>query len=273
MTAPKRDWLTAAGLTIVGTSTVVASFSALAGLAVSAGWNPWMSILLPATVDVYGVTATRIWLSADSSSEVRSHARTHALAALVVSMGGNAVNHAIEAHAFVLGHRLWLLVVAVSLVPPAALGALMHLVAIRAKRKPDAVQAETQVTGSAVTYASDLSAAALLPQGSSRVPSGSVTQASPARVAQGIERPVASAASQVTQKPAAKSPTAKINKSRRSDEELITDLNKIVADHYREHPGEEIKVLPVAKQLGIGRDRARALLDHMNVRPIRKATG
>lgn len=140
MTTNDRDWLTTAGLWVVGASTVIASFSALAGLAVAAGWDWRMSILLPATVDVYGVTSTRIWLSPASSSEVRSHARFHALAALVLSMGGNAVNHAIEAHALVLGRHLWLLVVAVSLVPPAALGSLMHLIAVRSRHRNSIVE-------------------------------------------------------------------------------------------------------------------------------------
>lgn len=58
-----------------------------------------------------------------------------------------------------------------------------------------------------------------------------------------------------------------IRPPRRTDADLIAAIKALVA----EHPGEEIKVQPLAKELGIGRDRARMLLDHMNVRPIRKA--
>jgi hypothetical protein len=129
----KRDWVTIGSLTIVGVAAAVTSFSAQADLATVAGWPDWMSWLLPATDDVYGVAATRMWLAADSSDELRRHARAHAAGALILSMAGNAMDHALNKGAIHLGSHLWLLVVAVSLVPPIALGALMHLVTLRGR--------------------------------------------------------------------------------------------------------------------------------------------
>lgn len=79
------------------------------------------------------------------------------------------------------------------------------------------------------------------------------------------------AASQVTSTPPAKPRSRSGPKARRTDEELKADLQVIVAEHYRNNPGVEIKVQPVAAQLSIGRDRARRLLDEMSVRPMRKA--
>lgn len=140
----KRDWTTIISLTIVGASAAVTSFSAQADLAGKAGWPDWMSWLLPATDDVYGVAATRIWLSSNSSDEVRKHARAHAAGALLLSMAGNAMDHALSKGALRLGSSLWLLVVAVSLVPPIALGALMHLVTLRGRDQvsPNPVRSE-----------------------------------------------------------------------------------------------------------------------------------
>lgn len=57
---------------------------------------------------------------------------------------------------------------------------------------------------------------------------------------------------------------------RQSDAELIAELEQIVAERYPEG-GEDIRIKPLANELGIGRDRLRRLLDEMNVRPIRKA--
>jgi hypothetical protein len=129
----KRDWVTIGSLAIVGASAAITSFSAQADLASQAGWPGWMPWLLPATDDVYGVAATRIWLSEESSPEVKKHARAHAFAALLLSMAGNAMDHALKSGALKMGPYLWLLVVAVSLVPPIALGALMHLVTLRGR--------------------------------------------------------------------------------------------------------------------------------------------
>jgi hypothetical protein len=139
----KRDWITIGSLAIVGASAAITSFSAQADLAAQAGWPGLMSWLLPATDDVYGIAATRIWLSASSGPELKKHARAHAFAALLLSMAGNAMDHALKSGALKMGPYLWLLVVAVSLVPPIALGALMHLVTLRGRT--EAVPADVTV--------------------------------------------------------------------------------------------------------------------------------
>lgn len=132
-TTSERDWVTTSGLVIVGIAAAVTSFTELIGLADHAGWKNHLSLLLPANVDVYGFTATRIWLSPSSGEEVKRHARIHAFAALMLSMTGNAINHALDAGALKLGSNLWILVVAVSLIPPSTLGALMHLITLRGR--------------------------------------------------------------------------------------------------------------------------------------------
>lgn len=147
-------------------------------------------------------------------------------------------------------------------------------------------ESPSQVTSGAMTQASDPATAQVTPepvtqgtfQVTGEVTPGSVTQATDQvttePLAQGTDQATPEVTPQVTsevtpratRKPRSKAP----NKSRRTDAELIAELNGIVADHYREHPGQEINVKPVAAQLGIGRDRCRRLLDQMSVRPIRK---
>ncbi|MBB6351856.1 hypothetical protein FHU36_008439 [Nonomuraea muscovyensis] len=139
----KRDWVLIVSVVLVAASTVIASFTAQAGLGLLAGWKTSvdafgvelrLSWLLPLTVDAYGIGATRIATNKRAySAEVRRHAFGHALAAVAVSVVANAVFHLIEAGVIVLGSSAWLLVVAVSIVPPVALGGLAHLLSIAAR--------------------------------------------------------------------------------------------------------------------------------------------
>ncbi|MFD8564825.1 hypothetical protein ACFV1N_46810 [Streptosporangium canum] len=148
MTA-RRDWTVIGCVLLVALATVTASFTAQSGLGELAGWTTVfhvfgvevaMSWLLPITVDAYGIAATRIATDkARYSAEVRGHAFGHALAAVVVSVLGNAMFHLIEAEVIVLGGAAWVLVVAVSVVPPIALGGLAHLLGVAARDEVEAV--------------------------------------------------------------------------------------------------------------------------------------
>lgn len=126
-----RDWLTDAGLLVAALAAITSSGAALAGLARLAGWPSWLALMLPATIDLYAITATRIWLSRRTTSErAMRYARANALTGIAASVAGNAVYHAIEAGAVQIPR--WVLVVAVSMVPPTVIGALAHLIALRA---------------------------------------------------------------------------------------------------------------------------------------------
>ncbi|MFC4529143.1 hypothetical protein [Sphaerisporangium dianthi] len=126
----RRDWIADAGIAVVAVAALISSASALTGLAKLAAWGDELSLLLPLMVDAYGITSTRIWLSkATRSPRVRRHAAGNAVAAIVMSVVGNVVYHAIQAKALVVPS--WVLVVAVSVVPPVTIGLLSHLVALR----------------------------------------------------------------------------------------------------------------------------------------------
>lgn len=133
---------------------------------------------------------------------------------------------------------------------------------------PDGVtQGTAQVTDPVATQVTP----EVTPQGMAQA----TPQVTPESVTQDMTQGATQVTEEVTQQGTRKSPrgrsTKSRDKSRRTDAELIAELDGIVAEHYRDHPGEEINVKPVATRLGIGRDRARRLLDQMNVRPIRKA--
>lgn len=62
------------------------------------------------------------------------------------------------------------------------------------------------------------------------------------------------------------------SKTRRTRDQLREEVEQAVADHYA-NGGGEIQVKPLAEALHANRKTVRVLLDEMNVRPIRKASG
>jgi hypothetical protein len=234
------------------------------------------AITLPIGVEAYAAYALGVWLSRKPlSAETRRFARRSAIGALILGCLGQVAYHLLAAagapHA-----PIWVTTI-VACFPVAVLGlgtTLAHLVhrdsrghteteevAQGSDPEPGQVTPKpvTQATPEGVTQGPGQVTAEATPQVTPQVTQDDVTQATP--------RPPR----QVTRRSTARAPQKSPAKSRRTDAELIAELAGIVADHYREHPGEEINVKPVAAQLGIGRDRARRLLDQMNVRPIRKA--
>ena len=119
---PKRDFWTWLGLAVVGGAAAALSFSALDDLARMCGIG--LHYLLPATVDVFAATATRIWLKRSVHPDAVRFARAAAWFAIVVTISGNAVHGWLtETHEA----PPWWLVVVVAALPAVALGALVHL--------------------------------------------------------------------------------------------------------------------------------------------------
>jgi hypothetical protein len=141
--AVERDRGTYAGMLAVAVAAAVLSFSALAGLAELAGVTAALPLpaggrfrlawLLPIAVDAYAVTATRVWLRTAGTARTRRYARLNAIGAIGLSVAGNAAYHALAAAGVAsLGtvRAGWLVVVAVSAVPPVMLGLVGHLHAL-----------------------------------------------------------------------------------------------------------------------------------------------
>lgn len=115
------------GLTVVTVAAVVASFSALAGLAAFTGWGERSSWLLPASLDALGMTACLAWLDGAASAKSRRYACWLTWTAAALSILGNGAGHLAST-----GHlsQGLLLVVLVGAVPPAALATTVHLIVL-----------------------------------------------------------------------------------------------------------------------------------------------
>lgn len=125
----RRDWLLYAGMGAVGAAAAASSYAALQDLAVRTGWWIQLSWLLPLTIDAYAMTAVRVWLGKSTRNDhARAWAKANAIGAIVLSVAGNAVDHAIAARVIPAG---WPLIVAVSAVPPIVLGLLVHMAHLR----------------------------------------------------------------------------------------------------------------------------------------------
>ena len=186
-----RDWLTEAGLLVAALAAVISSGAALAGLARLAGWPAWLAVMLPATVDLYAITATRVWLSRRTTSPVvRRYAAANALTGIAASVTGNAAYHGLVAGAVSVPR--WLLVVVVSTVPPIVIGALAHLTALRHR---EAEPVTVRRTGRRATTAADHSTARTARRGTA--PGGVDRTAGPATGERANSRSVAGGSASV----------------------------------------------------------------------------
>ncbi|MGH3614098.1 MAG: DUF2637 domain-containing protein [Pseudonocardia sp.] len=111
-------------LLIVATAAAVLSFSALRDLALVCGFAPWLAWLLPVVVDAGAAAGSLVWLGGWSARSARRFARALALALLGLSVAANALGHGLAA--FSLAPAWWVVVI-VSAVAPAVLGAVVHL--------------------------------------------------------------------------------------------------------------------------------------------------
>lgn len=126
-----RDKVLTLCTALVGVAAVVASFSTLAALAVFVGWGDRSAWLLPVCIDALALGAGRVWLSERYDTEARGYAKNASMAALAVSVAGNAVGHIVA-----LDSAAWwkvALAVLVGAVPPVALAAVGHLMTLSAR--------------------------------------------------------------------------------------------------------------------------------------------
>jgi hypothetical protein len=130
---PNR-WATLVGLVVVALAAAALSFASLRSLSIVCGTPVQLAWLTPVSIDVCAVVATWQWLAAESTDRSRRTARVLALAALVLSIAGNAADHGLAAYRIV---PPWWAVVAVAAVPPAVLGAVAHLAALVFTRRSD----------------------------------------------------------------------------------------------------------------------------------------
>lgn len=130
-------------LAVVAGAAAVLSFAALDELGALCGFGA-LSPLLPVVIDAGAAAGSVAWL-ARGGGEARSFGRILALLLLGSSVAGNALSHALSAYAVT---PTWGVVVAVSAVPPAVLGAVVHLAVLATSRPAETdVEARAEVTG------------------------------------------------------------------------------------------------------------------------------
>lgn len=111
-------------LLVVAGAAAVLSFAALRDLALICGFAPWLAWLLPVVVDAGAAAGSLVWLGGPTAASARRFARALALALLGLSVAANALGHGLAAFAI---SPPWWVVVAVSAIAPAVLGAVVHL--------------------------------------------------------------------------------------------------------------------------------------------------
>jgi hypothetical protein len=132
-------------LVVVAAAAAVLSFSALRDLAALCGFAERLAWLLPVVIDAGAAAGCIVWLGIGRSSRAARFARSLTFVLLGSSVAGNAVVHGLTAYRLL---PPWWLVVAVSAVAPAVLGAVVHLAVLVGRgtqdpRTPDPHWAET----------------------------------------------------------------------------------------------------------------------------------
>jgi hypothetical protein len=118
-------------LLVVAGAAAVLSFAALRDLARLCGFAPSLAWLLPVVVDAGAAAGSLVWLGGQAPPAAQRFARALALGLLTLSVVANALGHGLEAY------RLsppWWVVVAVSAIAPAVLGAVVHLAVLVGRR-------------------------------------------------------------------------------------------------------------------------------------------
>jgi hypothetical protein len=111
-------------LLVVAAAAAVLSFAALRDLARLCGFTSELAWLLPVVVDAGAAAGSLVWLGGRAAYVAQRFARALALGLLTLSVVANALGHGLAAY------RLsppWWVVVAVSAIAPAVLGAVVHL--------------------------------------------------------------------------------------------------------------------------------------------------
>ncbi len=121
-------------LLVVAAAAAVLSFAALRDLALLCGFTPGLAWLLPVVVDAGAAAGSLVWLGGAVPESARRFARALALALLGLSVAANALGHGLAAFR---QEPAWWVVVIVSAVAPAVLGAVVHL-AVLVGREPSA---------------------------------------------------------------------------------------------------------------------------------------
>ncbi len=223
-------------LTVAGAAAVL-SFAALRDLALLCGFAPELAWLLPVVVDAGAAAGSLVWLGGGVALGAGRFARALALTLLALSVAANALGHGLAAYALA---PAWWVVVIVSAIAPAVLGAVVHLAVLvgrplpaRHVEAPPAVVPESDTSAAVVAVIpvmTDMGQAEDVEQADRAVPGGEGDRLPDRRAAVRVDR----------------------------DGDVIADLRALGVEHGRRYSRDEVK-----EMYGMGSDRATRLLNIM----------
>ena len=120
-------------LLVVSGASAVLSFAALRDLALVCGFAVALAWLLPVVVDAGAAAGSLVWLGGQAGPPARRFARALAIGLLMLSVVANALGHGLAAFGLATP---WWVVVAVSAIAPAVLGAVVHLAVLVGRPAP-----------------------------------------------------------------------------------------------------------------------------------------
>jgi hypothetical protein len=138
-------------LLVVAAAAAVLSFAALRDLALVCGFTPRLAWLLPVVIDAGAAAGSLVWLGGWAAGSARRFARALALGLLALSVAANALGHGLVA--FDLAPAWWVVVI-VSAVAPAVLGAVVHLAVLVGR--PHALDRREDAAGAAAADATEV---------------------------------------------------------------------------------------------------------------------
>lgn len=148
--SPRAGTLTWAGLAVVLTAAAVLSFAALRELAAAVGIPAVLAWLMPVAVDAGAAVSCATWLSRRVPADASRFAARMTCTLLALTVVGNAAQLGMHAHGVT---PPWWCSVAVGAIPPAVVGATVHLLVLLARATADPA-AEIPAAEPAVTPAS-----------------------------------------------------------------------------------------------------------------------
>jgi hypothetical protein len=156
--APHLGWLTWGAMLLVLAAAAILSFAALADLAELCGVDPLLAPLLPIAIDAGAAVSTRVWLDGRAVAAER-YARTMTFALLASTVAGNALHGGLVASGI---KPAWWVAVGVTAIPPAVVGAVVHLAVLVGRPVEPAKVRATSATAPAGSPAGNASIDALL---------------------------------------------------------------------------------------------------------------
>ena len=131
------------GLLVVLAAAAALSFDALHDLAVAVRMPPLLAPLLPIAIDAGAAVSCATWLSHRVDDSTAHYARRMTYCLLTLTVVGNAAQLGMHANDLT---PPWWAAVAVGAVPPAVVGATVHLIVLVSRASPRGVAAPTPRT-------------------------------------------------------------------------------------------------------------------------------